>query len=78
MRAYWSTSINTLTLQQASSNYYLSMSFEKIDLLMQQAVDDRIFPGGALIFSKSGMVLFHKSYGYINVFTKEPVTQYTM
>jgi len=53
------------------------MSFEEIDRMMRHAVDEEVFPGGALIFSTSGKVLFSKVYGYANIFTKQRITHET-
>jgi CubicO group peptidase (beta-lactamase class C family) len=54
------------------------MPFESIDTMMRQAVENTIFPGGGLIFSKAGRVLFNEVYGCSNVFTKRPVTPNTL
>jgi serine-type D-Ala-D-Ala carboxypeptidase len=53
------------------------MLFALIDTQMRQAVGESIFPGGALIFSKAGKILFHEVYGYSNIFDKQPVTRNT-
>ncbi|MCU0599187.1 MAG: serine hydrolase [Desulfobacterales bacterium] len=44
------------------------MTLESIDALMREAVEKGIFPGGALLFSKAGRVLFNEVYGYSNMF----------
>jgi CubicO group peptidase (beta-lactamase class C family) len=51
------------------------MPFKLIDTHMRQAVGSGIFPGGALIFSKAGKILFHEVYGCSNIFDKRPVTR---
>jgi serine-type D-Ala-D-Ala carboxypeptidase len=53
------------------------MSFESINTLMLKAIEDGIFPGGALVFSKAGRMLFNEVYGCSNIFTKRPVTRNT-
>lgn len=45
---------------------------------MQQAVSEKIFPGGALLVSKSGSVIFNKTYGTANIFAKQPLTHETV
>lgn len=36
---------------------------QDVDTLMQQAVSEKVFPGGVLLVSKEGTVAFHKAYG---------------
>jgi serine-type D-Ala-D-Ala carboxypeptidase len=54
------------------------MSFEPINSLMLKAVEDGVFPGGELIFSKTGRILFNEVYGCSNLFTGRPVTYNTI
>lgn len=54
------------------------MDFNKIDLIMSQAVEDGVFPGGALMVSKKGNIVFNGVYGYANIFTKQPITHNTI
>lgn len=54
------------------------MSFESINTLVLKALEEGVFPGGALIFSKAGRILFNEIYGYSNIFTRHPVTHNTI
>jgi serine-type D-Ala-D-Ala carboxypeptidase len=45
---------------------------------MQQAVADAVFPGGVLLVSRGGRVLFHGAYGYANLVAKRPMTTATV
>jgi len=54
------------------------MPFASIQTLMLQAVEERIFPGAALIFSKAGRILFNEVYGYSDIFTGRTVTHHTL
>ncbi len=51
---------------------------KSVHSLMQQAVSEKIFPGGVLLVSKSGSVIFNETYGMANIFTKQPVTHDTV
>lgn len=51
---------------------------EPVDQLMRQAILDHVFPGGVLLVSKEGSLLFHKAYGYANIFSKSPTTENTI
>ncbi len=53
------------------------MSFDSIHRLMQQGVQEGIFPGGALIFSKSGRILFNEVYGFANLLERRHVRHAT-
>jgi serine-type D-Ala-D-Ala carboxypeptidase len=53
------------------------MSFDSINTLMLKAVEQGIFPGGSLLFSKSGRVLFNEVYGHTSIFDGSPVTHNT-
>lgn len=53
-------------------------SFDCIHKLMQRAIDNFIFPGAILLFSKNGSILFHRAYGIANVFDNTPVTRDTV
>lgn len=56
----------------------MSVNLTAADILMQQAVTDRIFPGGVLLVSKLGRILFCKPYGVTNLFTGRPVSPETV
>jgi CubicO group peptidase (beta-lactamase class C family) len=45
---------------------------------MQRAVSDSVFPGGVLLAAKDDAVLFHRAYGYANLFTKQETTEHTV
>ena len=49
-----------------------------VDKLMQQAVADKDFPGGVLLVSREGEVIFHQSYGLADLFTRRVVTTETV
>ena len=51
---------------------------ETIDNLMKQAVDDGIFPGGVLLVSREGAVVFSKAYGLANIYAHVPMTVETI
>ena len=36
------------------------------------------FPGGVLLVAKENVILFHKAYGYANLYTKQPMTRDTI
>ncbi len=41
-----------------------SRMFSKVDLLVQEAIDERATPGAQVLVARHGKVFFHKSYGY--------------
>jgi CubicO group peptidase (beta-lactamase class C family) len=49
-----------------------------IDDLMKGAVADNVFPGGVLLVSVDGAVVFFEAYGVENLFSGRPVTQKTI
>jgi len=51
---------------------------EQIEILMQQAVSDSVFPGGVLLVSKEDSIVFFKVYGYANIFSKRLMTKETL
>ncbi len=51
---------------------------EPVDQLMRQAISDDVFPGGVLLISKDGSVIFHSAYGYANIFSKRPMAEDTI
>jgi len=51
---------------------------EQVDRLMRQAISDDVFPGGVLLISKDGSVIFHSAYGYANIFSKRPMAEDTI
>jgi serine-type D-Ala-D-Ala carboxypeptidase len=52
--------------------------FDEIDNLMVEAIKKFIFPGAVLLFSKGGLILFHKAYGVGNIFSRHPVSLHTL
>jgi len=53
------------------------MTIDQIDCMMREAVDAGVFPGGSLLFSRSGSVLFDRVYGVADIETGRPVTPRT-
>ncbi len=53
------------------------MRLDQIDLMMREAVADKTFPGGALLFSRSGEILFNRVYGVADIATGRPVAHQT-
>lgn len=51
---------------------------DQIDNLMKQAINDNVFPGGVLLISKCGSIIFNKAYGYSNIFTRRFMTKDTI
>jgi serine-type D-Ala-D-Ala carboxypeptidase len=52
--------------------------FDEIDNLMMEAIKKFVFPGAVLLFSKDGLILFHKAYGHGNIFSRCPVSLNTL
>ncbi|MDO9263342.1 MAG: serine hydrolase [Desulfosalsimonadaceae bacterium] len=46
--------------------------------LMQQAVTENIFPGGVLMVSRAGRILFHEAYGQANIYTGRKISLNTV
>jgi len=51
---------------------------ESIDKIMTAAVSDGIFPGAVLLASRRNEVLYHKAFGYANIYQKRSVTIQTV
>jgi CubicO group peptidase (beta-lactamase class C family) len=49
-----------------------------IDGLMKDAVSGNVFPGGVILVSVSGAVVFFEAYGVVNLYTGSPVTKETV
>ncbi|MBC2715661.1 MAG: beta-lactamase family protein [Desulfobacteraceae bacterium] len=49
-----------------------------VDSMMQQAVAEHVFPGGRLLVSLSGKILFNEAYGLANLYTGQVVTRNTV
>jgi CubicO group peptidase (beta-lactamase class C family) len=50
----------------------------RVDRLMQQAVAQKIFPGGVLLVSMDGKVVFFDAYGVANLFSRAPLAPATI
>jgi serine-type D-Ala-D-Ala carboxypeptidase len=50
---------------------------KRVDRLMQQAVEDRIFPGGVLLVARDNRIEFFEAYGCADLFSGAPVTRET-
>lgn len=46
---------------------------DSIDALMKQGLADDVFPGGVLLVSVKGSIIFFNSYGYANIFSEKPM-----
>ena len=51
---------------------------QPVDNLMRQAIAEKIFPGGVLLVSVNGAIIFFKAYGYANLCSDVPITQDTI
>ncbi len=49
-----------------------------VDRLMQQAIGERIFPGGVLLVSKDNRIEFFEAYGCADLFSGAPATRDTI
>jgi CubicO group peptidase (beta-lactamase class C family) len=47
---------------------------EKVHRLMQGAVADNVFPGGVLLASQNGRIVFFRAYGVVNIYTGIPAS----
>jgi len=50
----------------------------RVDRLMQQAVAQKIFPGGVLLVSMDGKVVFFDAYGVANLCSRAPLAPATI
>jgi CubicO group peptidase (beta-lactamase class C family) len=53
-------------------------NFDHVHILMQQGVNDGVFPGAVLLVSKKGDIQFFQSYGVRNIFNPNKVTTQTV
>jgi CubicO group peptidase (beta-lactamase class C family) len=65
-------------MPKSLSSLLIERAMNKVDLLMQQAVSERIFPGGVLLVSVHGSPIFFQAYGYANLFSHVPMTKDTI
>jgi serine-type D-Ala-D-Ala carboxypeptidase len=54
------------------------MSMESVDRLMRQAVAEKVFPGGVLLVSLKGEVVFFNAYGFANLSSRVSVASETI
>jgi len=50
-------------------------SMESVDAGMKKAVEEGVFPGGVLLVSCKGHILFHEAYGQADLYTGRSVTK---
>ncbi len=51
---------------------------EQVDRLMKEAIAGDVFPGGCLLVSKEESIVFSRSYGFANIFTRRSMTSDTI
>ncbi|MFH0996899.1 MAG: serine hydrolase domain-containing protein [Pseudomonadota bacterium] len=51
---------------------------KRVDRLMHQAIENRIFPGGFLLVSRDNRIEFFEAYGCADLFSGAPVTRETL
>jgi len=51
---------------------------DKITDIMQQAAEDRVFPGAVLLLSKDSDIIFFEAFGYADIYNKTLVKQDTV
>jgi len=55
-----------------------SKTLDKIDAIVQQALDSGATPGGNILIARKGIVVYNKTFGWKTYEKKEPVTQRTI
>ena len=55
-----------------------NLVMEAVERLMQQAIDEKVFPGGNLLVSKEGKTVLCSAYGVANLSSRVPVTSETI
>ena len=55
-----------------------SSNMEPVDKLMQQAIADKVFPGGVLLVAEKDEVVFFRAYGYAHLSRRTPVIKETI
>jgi CubicO group peptidase (beta-lactamase class C family) len=50
----------------------------QVDLLMRQAISEKVFPGAVLLVSKENSILFFEAYGHANIYSKAAMTRETI
>ena len=56
----------------------LQSSMIHVETLMQQALSEHVFPGAVLLVSRQGCLVFHKAYGFSDLFSRHPMTMETI
>ncbi len=51
---------------------------KQVNMLMEQGIKDNVFPGGVVLVSKEGNIIFFESYGYANIYSKQIMTKETI
>jgi CubicO group peptidase (beta-lactamase class C family) len=51
---------------------------DRIRTLMRQAAAEGVFPGAVLLVSVGETVVFHEAFGWANLFTRRPMTRWTV
>ena len=55
-----------------------NMTMESVDILMRQAIAKKIFPGGVLLVSDKGAVIFFRAYGFARLSPQVLMTKQTI
>jgi CubicO group peptidase (beta-lactamase class C family) len=55
-----------------------NMSMQSVDTLMRKAIEEKIFPGGVLLVSAKGAIIFFEAYGWAQLSSQVPMTQETI
>ena len=53
-------------------------NWEPVNKLMEEAVANKIFPGGVLLVAAADSVVFFEAYGYADIFAKHPIDKETV
>jgi CubicO group peptidase (beta-lactamase class C family) len=51
---------------------------QSVDTLMRKAIEEKIFPGGVLLVSAKGAIIFFEAYGWAQLSSQVPMTQETI
>jgi CubicO group peptidase (beta-lactamase class C family) len=54
------------------------IDFSRTSAMMQKGVRDAVFPGGVVLVSVAGKILYHEAFGTANLFTGQPVSRDTV
>jgi len=65
-------------LPKSKSRFKLEMIMNSVDVLMRQAIIEKIFPGAQLLISHEGTILFNEAYGLANIYTGQIVKRNTV